>query len=345
MILVTGGTGLLGSHLLYELVRKRHKVIATRRYSSNLEEVKRIFAYYSPKAEELFDKICWVEADLENQVEVEGVLKGVDKVYHCAAMVSFQPKERERMIGFNVRSTASVVNACQATGIKKLLHVSSSSAIGRAPEGVLADENMIWAYSKTSSGYAVSKFKSEMEVWRGIEEGLNAVIVNPTIIFGPGFWDRGSSSIFTRVSRGLRVSTPGVTGYVGVQDVVRAMIRLMDSDISGERFIISEGNYSFTDIFRMIRGALWEYGKHPKNRQHIRTISRSTLQRIVHLDAFWGFLTGRRNITSDQVLSAFSEVRFSNEKIRKAIGIEFKPVIEVIDQVAETFVKDRYGRR
>ena len=151
--------------------------------------------------------------------------------------------------------------------------------------------------------------------------------------------------MFTRISRGLRMATPGVTGYVGVQDVVTTMVHLMESDISGERFIINEGNYSFVEIFRMIRGALWEYGKHPKNRRHIRTISLSTLSRVVYLDAFWGLLTGRRNITSDQVLSAFAEVRFSNEKIRKATGIEFTPVIEVIDRVAEIFVKDRYGRR
>jgi nucleoside-diphosphate-sugar epimerase len=343
MIIVTGGTGLLGSHLLYELVRQPGKVVALKRPSSDLEEVKRVFNYYSKESDELFERIVWVNLDLLNRFNLEHVLHDADRVYHCSAMVSFQPKDRKQMITYNVQSTANVVDACIGAGIKKLVHVSSSSAIGRPPEGMLADETRIWARSKSSSGYSISKFKSEMEVWRGIEEGLNAVIVNPSIILGAGFWNRGSSSMFRRIYKGLRYATPGVTGYVGVRDVVGTLIHLMNSDISGERFILNSENHSFLDIFRMIRAALWEYGSRPRNRRHFKTVSPSTLKLLARLDAFAGLITGKRSVTKDQVLSAFAEVRFSNAKIRKATGIEFTPIIEVIDAVAAQYVKDHRG--
>ena len=256
MILVTGGSGLLGSHLLLELVREHEEVVALKRPTSDLEEVKRVFSYYSGEADELFKLIDWVDADLLNYADVERVMIDIDQVYHCAATVSFQPRDRQWMIDYNTQSTANIVNACMATSVDKLLHVSSSSAIGRSPEGSPADESMIWAHTKSSTGYSVSKFKSEMEVWRGIEEGLKAVIVNPTIILGPGFWNRGSSSMFSRVAGGLKFATPGVTGYVGVQDVVSAMTQLMASDISGERFIVNSGDFSFRDVFEMMTVAL-----------------------------------------------------------------------------------------
>lgn len=325
--MVTGGTGFLGSHLLNDLVRKHEKVVALKRPSSSMEEVKRVFSYYTGEVDELFRRIDWVDADLMNQADVEGAMTGVDRVFHCAGKVSFQPRDRQQMIRFNMQSAAIVVNACQETGVKKLLHVSSSSAIGRAPEGSPADESMIWTHTKSTTGYAQSKFNAEMEVWRGIEEGLNAVIVNPTIILGPGFWNRGSSSMFTRVARGLKYTSPGVTGYVGVNDVVTAMMRLMDSDISGERFIISEGDYSYREIFEMIGTALGV-------RRNLKTVSPSLMRTLVRLDALAGFFTRRRHITSEHIRAAFGEVHFSNEKIRKAVGMEFTPVEQVIREVA-----------
>ena len=276
MILVTGGTGLLGSHLLLGLVREQTEVVALKRSSSDMEEVKRVFGYYTGSEDELsklYGRIRWVDADLLNQVDMEQALEGVDRVFHCAAMVSFQPRDRQKMIRFNTDSTACLVNACLAKGVQKLLHVSSTSAIGRSPDGSAATESLIWAHTKTSTGYAESKFRSEMEVWRGMEEGLNAVIVNPSIILGPGFWNRGSSSMFSRVDGGLKYAAPGITGYVGVQDVVDAMIRLMNSDITGERFILSEGDYSYEEVFGMIGKAL---GK----ARNLKKVTPSLLQKL-----------------------------------------------------------------
>ena len=174
-----------------------------------------------------------------------------------------------------------MVNACLATGGKRLLHVSSSSAIGDSPDQGQAHEDLIWSGSKSHTPYSVSKFRSEMVVWRGIEEGLEAVIVNPTIILGAGFWERGSSALFDRVAGGLKYSTDGKTGYVGVKDVVMAMTRLMESDITGERFILSGGDYTYAGIMEMIAAALGS----PRT---MKLLSPSALRWLARLDAARG---------------------------------------------------------
>ena len=333
MILLTGGTGLLGSHLLYELMRGHEEVVALKRPTSNLDEVRRVFGYYTDEVEELFRRIDWVDADLMNQAEVERTLIDVDQVYHCAGMISFQPSDRNRMIRFNMESTANVVSACLAAGVNKLLHVSSTSAIGRPPENTAANESMIWARSKTSTGYAESKFRSEMEVWRGMEEGLNAVIVNPSIILGAGFWERGSSSMISRVAGGLKYAAPGFTGYVGIQDVVSAMTQLMNSDISGERFIISEGDYSYTQVFETIARSLGIQRK-------LKQVMPPLMRNLVRMDALAVIFTGKRRITIEHVRAAFSKVRFSSEKIQEDIDMKFTPLEQVIDGVARCYLKD-----
>jgi len=330
MILVTGGTGLLGSHLLLELVREHEEVIAVKRPSSDLEEVKKVFAYHSSEAADLFRLIDWVDLDLESDEEVERAMIDVDRIFHCAAQVSFQPGDARRMIKFNANSTANVVRACQVNGGTRLVHVSSSSAIGKAPDGLPANEEMIWGSSKNNSAYSVSKFRSEMEVWRGMEEGLDAVIVNPTIILGPGFWDQGSSAIVSRVAGGLKYSTPGRTGYVGVGDVVRAMTSLMESDIKDERFILSAGDYSYAEIMEMIAAAL---GK-PRV---MKLLSPSALRSLARLDGIKGFFTGKRSLTSVQAKSAFSQTSYSNEKIGEAIGFEFTPLEQVVKEVVRHY--------
>jgi len=248
-------------------------------------------------------------------------------------MVSFQPRDRRKMIRFNADSTACLVNACLASDVKKLVHVSSTSAIGRSSEGLPPSEDMIWSHTKTSTGYAESKFRSEMEVWRGMAEGLNAVIVNPSIILGAGFWDRGSSSMFSRVAGGLRHAAPGITGYVGVQDVVNAMIQLMKSDISGERFILSEDDYSFKQVFEMIGKALGILRK-------LKTVTPSLLLNLVRLDAIISIFRGKRQITSEHVRAAFGKVHFSTDKVKAAINMEFTPLDQVIAEVAEIYQKD-----
>jgi dihydroflavonol-4-reductase len=312
-------------------VRQHEEVIAVKRPSSDLEEVKKVFARHSGEAEALFGRIDWVDLNLEEGQEVERAMIDVDRVYHCAAQVSFHPRENRQMIAYNVRSTENVVNACLTTGGKRLLHVSSSSAIGSSPDETPAHEGLIWSGSKSHTPYSVSKFQSEMTVWRGIEEGLEALIVNPTIILGAGFWERGSSALFHRVARGMKYSTNGKTGYVGVYDVVMAMTRLMESDLKGERYILSSGNYSYAEIMEMIASALGS----PRN---MKLLSPRSLRWLARLDASRGLLTGKRKLTSIQAKAAFNESTYSSDKVSEALGFEFTPVEKVVEDVCAFYL-------
>lgn len=329
MILVTGGTGLLGSHLLYELAKNKYKVTALRRSVKNIPGVRQVFSYYTEETEKLLDQITWIDADMLSYQEMLEATSGIDQVYHCAATVSFDSRKRGSMIRNNTTGTANIVNACLETGVKKLVHVSSTAAIGAAGDSGIADESMILVESKANTGYAISKFRSEMEVWRGIEEGLNAAIVNPSIILGPGFWHHGSSSIFTKVDNGLKFYSYGVTGYVGVWDVVNAMITLMESDISAERFLVTTGNYTYKDIFDKVADAL------ERKRPGIEgTLFMSEMAwRLDWLKSrFFGI--GEHTFTKERVRAARNVAKFSNEKVKKALDIEFEDIDAVIEKVA-----------
>ena len=227
MIFVTGGTGLVGAHLLYELTLAGHNVKALKRKTSNLQQVVKTFSYYTQNPDELFARIEWVDGDILDYFAIENLLKGVTEIYHCAAIVSFDPKERKKMISNNVEGTANLVNAAIENGVKKFCHVSSVAALGLVENGAMITEETNWVPSKKVSGYSESKFFSEAEIWRGMEEGLDAVIVNPSIILGPANWDTGSAKMFKTVWDGMKFFTRGITGFIDVKDVVRAMILLM----------------------------------------------------------------------------------------------------------------------
>ncbi|HEY2727007.1 MAG TPA: NAD-dependent epimerase/dehydratase family protein, partial [Parafilimonas sp.] len=222
-IFITGATGLLGSHLIKELVNSNANIKALYRHEIPFTH----------------NKIEWLQGDILDTILLGEILEDVDEVYHCAAKVSFNPKNKKELFKTNIEGTANIVNACLNTNVKKLLHVSSVSALGRIREDVIIDETMQWSEDANNSVYGESKYLGEMEVWRGIAEGLNAVIINPTIILGAGDWNNGSSEIFKTAYKEFPYYTEGVTGFVDVKDVVKAMITLMNSDIFSERFIVN----------------------------------------------------------------------------------------------------------
>jgi len=330
MILLTGATGLLGSHLLYELLTSGEKVRATHRPSSNLDEVRKVFSFYTPDPDDLFGKIEWVEIELEDPDIPASLLSDIDRVYHAAAAVSFDPRDRKKLINGNREITANLVNACLEKKNIRFLHVSSTSALGVAPDGELVTEKVMWTPDKKNSGYSISKFLSEMEVWRGMEEGLEALIVNPSIILGPGFWHKGSSSMFTNTYGGLKYYTKGVTGYVGVNDVVKTMIALMNSKVKNERFIINSENHSYRDIFYMMANALDV--KPP-------SIEASPAMAGIawRFDAFRSLFGSKRVITRETVRAAFHKTSFSNEKVRLQTNLSYQPIKQVVEQTARVF--------
>jgi nucleoside-diphosphate-sugar epimerase len=338
MILVTGGTGLVGSHLLFELTRNGDTVRTLKRKSSKPEIVKKVFGYYTDDPDQALSRIEWFDGDVTNPVDVFEALKGIRKVYHTAGFVSFDPADKSEILRINADGTANMVNACLEKGIEKLCFVSSTSAIGSAENGEMLDEEVFWTSKGKESVYATSKYMAEMEVWRGINEGLNAVIVNPSIIIGPGDWQRSSIRLFQEVYKGIRFYTQGITGYVDVRDVVKAMIILMNGEFSGERYIISSGNYTYKEILSMIADSL---GKKPPG-IYATPFMVKTAYYIDWLRSIFPF--GKRVITKDIVASVKNKILFSNEKIRNATGIEFIPVADSIRHTSKLFLKDLKAR-
>jgi len=334
MILVTGGTGLLGSHLLYDLLKAGKDVTAIRRSGKHMPEVREVFNYYDDDPAALLEKVRWVEADMLNFQDMLEVMDGVSEVYHCAAIVSFDPAQHARMVKSNTDGTANLVNAALESNVRKFLHVSSTAAIGKPVGDKVADETLIWTESKSNTGYSISKFRSEMEVWRGIQEGLKAVIVNPSIILGPGFWDHGSSSIFKKIDNGLKFYSNGVTGYVGVWDVVRIMMQLMESEISEERFLVTAENLTYREVFNKVADELGR--KRP-------AIEGTKFMSELAWRADWlmskGLRIGEHTFTKERVRAARNIVRYDNAKVRNTLDFEFEPVDNVIKKVVGYYRK------
>ena len=332
MILVTGASGLVGSHLLIKLALEGEKIRALYRREESLEEVKNVFSFYTDRYEELFNSIEWFKADILDIPQLEEAFEGVKKVYHIAAMVSFDPKDEKRMLETNVSGSANVVNLSIDKKIEKLCHVSSIATLSKTIGKELIDENDLWNPDDNNNVYAISKNGAEMEVWRGIEEGLDAVIVNPSVIIGPGFWSNSSGQLFSRIYGGLKFKTTGGSGFVSAKDVASAMYQLMESNISKERFVLNSENLSFSEIFGFIASSL--NVKAPSI-----NIGRGLLTSISKIDAIFSFFfSTKRKITSDNVRSAFKRSHYSSEKIQNTLSFKFERIEDSVKFASSKFL-------
>jgi nucleoside-diphosphate-sugar epimerase len=331
MILVTGGTGLVGSHLLYDLLQKGLAVRALKRAGSPIHTVLRTFSFYCSNPEELCSRIEWVEGDICDMASVEDALEGVDTVYHAAAVVSFNPRDRKQMLMVNVEGTANVVNACLLKNIAKLCHVSSIATLGRNSTRNRVDEETHWKTSPENSWYAISKYGAEREVWRGAEEGLNVVVVNPSLIIGPGDWSKGSIVVFRLASKGLKFYTSGKTGYVDVRDVSKAMIALMESDLKGERYILNGDNLPFRRFFDLMHA---EFGKPPAS---IR-VGPFLAGLGWRAEKIRSILTGTEPVITRETSNAANySYEFSSAKIQQALGFKFTPIGQSVKDICGFF--------
>ncbi len=335
MILVTGGTGLVGSYLLFELTRKGHTVRALLRPGKKAYDTKKLFKCLSAENEHLIGLVEWVEGDVLDPFSLQQAMQGIDYVYHCAALVSFNPRQLDEMLAVNIEGTSNVVNACLANGIKKLCHVSSIASLGQAEKGEMIDENAKWKTSRINSGYAISKYGGEREVWRGIEEGLNAVIVNPSVIIGAGCHPRATNQLFHSVKNFIPFYSLGVNGYVDVRDVAGAMVLLMESDISGERFVLNAENLSLKEFFIKVADIL---GKpHPRF-----AINASLITAIAWIDEMRARLTRSRPLlTRENVRAAMSKSYYSANKFSSAFDYSFIPITESLKRALNILEKTR----
>lgn len=336
MILVTGGTGLVGSHLLYKLVSNGESVKAIYRREHKLELVKRVFAYYTQDFEALFSKIDWVDADIKDVPKLSEAFNGVTYVYHCAAFVSFEPNKYHQLRKINIEGTANVVNLCVANTVKKLCYVSSIAAVGHnADDSQLITEETHWNPEDDNSVYAITKYGAEIEVWRGTQEGVDAVVVNPGIIVGPGYWNSGGSgSLIKKIYKGFPYYTNGVTGYVGVDDVVNTMHQLMKSDLKNERYILVSENVSFKSFQEKVAKTL---NVTPAKKEAKRWL----LELGWRLDWFNHKIFGkRRKLSKHMTKSARSNSFYDSSKLKNALNIEFQPLDECIKNVGQLFLND-----
>jgi nucleoside-diphosphate-sugar epimerase len=333
MILVTGATGLVGGNLLWYLLQENDRVAAIRRITSNLEPLRTIFSFYTPNPDEYLARIDWKIADVLDESALLEALTDATIIYHCAAVVSLG-NNADILLDTNVTGTRNIVNVALKCGVKKLCFVSSIAACGHAHGLKKVDENSVWENSENRSAYARSKYYSEQEVWKGIEKGLNAVIVNPGVILGVSGTASGSSQLFGQVRKGLIFYTNGGSGYVDVRDVVKAMISLTNSEITGERFILSGENCSNKDVLSWMADG---FGK----QRPVIPIGKRILWTIGILSEFLGKVFHFKPlIDRGTARSATNREYYSNRKIVEGIGFQFTLVEKCIRDVSGFLMKN-----
>jgi len=315
-ILVTGSTGLLGSHVIKRLI----------------EQGKRVKALYRSHIPAIIgkEKVSWVKGDILDVVAMEEVMKDVSVVYHCAAIVSYSAKRRNELFKTNIEGTANIVNAGLNAGVKKLCFVSSVSALGKTRDGNVITEEVAWSEETNTSNYGKSKYLAEVEVWRGIGEGLPAVIVNPSIILGAGNWNDSSTKIFKTAYEEFPWYTEGVTGFVDVEDVVSAMIQLMESEISGERFLLNGENRPYKEVFTMAANAFAKKAPGKK-------VSRLMANIVWRLEAVKSLFTGDEPLLTKETADAAQSVHYyDNSKLKSFLpAFAFTPVDQTIKRVCD----------
>ena len=314
--LVTGAAGLLGVYLIRELLKTNEPVIAIYR--------SKIPTQLSPEEQA---QVTWIQGDILDVLFLAEVMEDCDKVYHCAGLVSFSPKRVKDLYKINVDGTANIVNACLAAGVNKLIHVSSVASLGRKRNGQTVTEIVKWDDNANPSVYGKTKYLGELEVWRGIAEGLNAVIVNPVIILGKGDWHSGSGATFKNAYNEFPWYTEGSSGFVDGEDVAKAMVMLMDSEITAERFILSAENWTYRGLFTaMAKG----FGKKPPSRK----VTPLLAALVWRLEAIKGWITGQDPLlTKETAETAQQTVKFDNTKILNALpGFSFKPLQQTIEE-------------
>ena len=336
MVLVTGATGILGRVLVLELLKQGKSVRATKREMSNLQEVKKSWNFYTSQADEYFKKIEWVEVDFEDLDSLRIVLEGIEEVYHCSAKVSFYPKDEAEMFKTNIEGTKNLLYIAEEKSVKKFLFVSSIAVVDKINEKGKIDEESGFDGKKQNSAYALSKYLSEMEVWRAYAEGMNTIIINPGVIIGSGNWGKSSGDLFPSFEKSP-FSFSGGTAYVDVRDVAKTAVILMEKEKFGERYIIISENKKYKEVADKIRQFLG------KNESVILPKFWLNLGYGLNLALGWLFpylrIISKENI---KMLTEFTPI--SNKKIIKELNFQFISVKDSLDFHLKNY-KNTFSKR
>lgn len=322
MVLVTGGTGFLGAYILRELINKGFRVRAIRRSS-------KLPAFMDPA---VLEKVEWVDGDVLDVVSLADAMQGVSQVIHSAAVVSFLKKERRQMYQVNVDGTANVMNAALENQISRFVHISSVAALGRMAGGGHVDEEKKWEDGGNNTHYGRSKFKAELEIWRGMGEGMNAVILNPSTVLGFGDWNSGSCAIFKNIYKGFRWYTPGINGFVDVEDVARVAVLMLENDILSQRFIVNAENWTFRRLQETIADGL-------KKKRPVKKATPFLISLAWRFERLKSLFSGQKPLlTRESAKVACSQTYFENQKILDALpGFSFTPLEETIKKACEKY--------
>ncbi|RED44774.1 NAD-dependent epimerase/dehydratase family protein [Seonamhaeicola aphaedonensis] len=333
MILVTGGTGLVGAHLLYKLVNNHKKVKAIYRNEHKLDNVKNVFSCYTEDFESQYNKIDWIKADILDIPALSEAFKGIHYVYHCAAFVSFEPNKYRLLRRINIEGTANIVNLCCSQNIKKLCYVSSIAALGQNINNKPIDENTVWNPEADNHVYGITKYGAEMEVWRAAQEGLNVVIVNPGVILGSGIWRYGSGSLFKRAAKGFKYFTSGSVGLISVEDVVNIMVQLIESNITNQRFVLVAETLSYREFLEALAESV--KGKPPK-----KQASLFFLKIAWRLDWLKSKLTGKKRVLTKHIARALSTKKhYNSNKVKTILNYSFSPIEKTIKDIGAIYLK------
>lgn len=327
MILITGATGMIGAHIAFALTSLGHNIRALRRNGSSIADTEKIFRFYSTNADTLLKRIEWIEGDVLDIFSLEDAMEGVEHVYHAAAMVSFVPEEREQMIKVNGEGTANVINVALNTGVKKFCHISSVAALGRTIDLKNIGEETWWKNDPANSWYAISKYSGEREVWRATEEGLDMVIVNPAVVLGPGNPTRSSNAIFSLAKKGFSWYTIGSGGFVDARDVADACIRLMQSEIVNQRFVLNAKNMSYREFADRI---LKQFGHQPTSRE----VGPFLTWLMWRAEKFITRFSGKTpRVTKESAAAAREQASYTGNKITQSLDFKYRDINTTLSEV------------
>jgi dihydroflavonol-4-reductase len=328
---VTGGTGLVGSHVIYSLLLKGEEVVVLHRRQSKKQDILRVFSFYNDDPKPLFDKLIWQEVDLLEGSDLYTTLPSIDVVMHCAAAVSFNPRDFQSTVIENPKITANLVNAALSSGVKKFIHVSSVAALGRKPGQKYLSEENHWIDAEENSNYAIGKQAAEMEVWRAREEGLAIAIVNPTIILGPGNWSQGSSALIKNIAEGFNFYTKGINGFVDVRDVAEIMVRLSTEEIEGQRFVVVAENLTYQNVFSQMAAALGIRGPQIEIKPWMSSLA-------WRWEALKSYFTRKSPlVTKETAQTSLGEYYYKNDKVKATLNYQFRPLKETIKDLASFY--------
>lgn len=331
MIFITGATGFLGAHITAKLLGAGQDVRLLRRPSSSTAELESIVKWVNGKnLLEFESQIEWIEGDILDLHALDQSCKGVEAVIHCAATVSFSKSDEDRMNKINIEGTENVVNTCLKAKIPRLVHISSTSALSHFKKEGTIDESCDYIEGEPNSKYGISKFKAEMAVWRAMEEGLNAVILNPAVILGYGDWDKGSCNLFKKYAHGFPFYSTGGNAFIGVEDVAQISVDMLNSEIASERFLCVSENLDFKDLFFMMAD---QFGQ---KRPHIK-INKIRSELAWRLFAIANLFRKKALITKESAAASVRKTEYSNAKLSGALDFQFRPINEVVEKAVAAY--------